>query len=182
MKMELPDGEWGVPMRAQVGDHLVVEGPREDIHSRTGVVTEVRGPDGAPPYQVRWMDEDADHEVLVYPGPDAHIEHSPEDEPAQQRKGADPMHTMKRWNVDVLVGEETEGESTRTWAEVGLVADDGSTLRGHGMARKHPADKDIPEIGDELAVSRALSDLSRQLRQVAAEDITENTGTPWRPT
>ncbi|WP_046470548.1 DUF1876 domain-containing protein [Allosalinactinospora lopnorensis] len=91
------------------------------------------------------------------------------------------MHTMKRWNVDILLSEETEGDSTRTWAEAGLASDDGSSLRGHGMARKHPADADVPEIGDELAVSRALADLSRQLRQVAAEDISEHTGTPWRP-
>ncbi|ASU83904.1 DUF1918 domain-containing protein [Nocardiopsis gilva YIM 90087] len=64
-------------MRARIGDRLVVEGPRDDVHRRTGVVTEVRGREGAPPYQVRWLDEDADHEVLVYPGPDAHIEEGP---------------------------------------------------------------------------------------------------------
>ncbi|WP_285733722.1 DUF1876 domain-containing protein [Nocardiopsis sp. ATB16-24] len=92
------------------------------------------------------------------------------------------MQTTKRWTVDVVVAEETEADSARTWAEVDLVADDGTALRGHGMARKHPTDLDVPEIGEELAVSRALSDLSRQLRQVAAEDINDNTGSPWRPT
>lgn len=92
------------------------------------------------------------------------------------------MQTMKRWEVDVVVAEEGEYESARTWAEVGLLSDDGTALRGHGMARKHPQDMDVPEIGEELAVSRALSDLSRQLRQVAAEDINDNTGFPWRPT
>ncbi|MFD0775785.1 DUF1918 domain-containing protein [Streptomonospora algeriensis] len=61
-------------MRARIGDHLVVEGPRDDTHRRTGVVTQVRGREGAPPYQVRWLDEDADTESLIYPGPDAHIE------------------------------------------------------------------------------------------------------------
>ncbi|CAM3796721.1 DUF1876 domain-containing protein [Nocardiopsis gilva] len=91
------------------------------------------------------------------------------------------MHTMKRWNVDILLSEETTEESARTWCEAGLDSEDGSSLRGHGMARKHPADEDVPEIGDELAVSRALADLARQLRQVAAEDISDHTGTPWRP-
>ncbi|WP_255429775.1 DUF1918 domain-containing protein [Streptomonospora sp. PA3] len=61
-------------MRAKVGDRLVVEGPRDDLHRRTGVVTQVRGSEGAPPYQVRWLDEDSATESLVYPGPDAHIE------------------------------------------------------------------------------------------------------------
>ncbi|KIH98391.1 hypothetical protein LP52_13205 [Streptomonospora alba] len=61
-------------MRARIGDHLVVEGPRDDMHRRTGVVTQVRGREGAPPYQVRWLDEDVDNESLIYPGPDAHIE------------------------------------------------------------------------------------------------------------
>ncbi|MBB6171828.1 hypothetical protein HNR23_001888 [Nocardiopsis mwathae] len=64
-------------MRARIGDRLVVESERHDMHRRTGVVTEVRGDNGAPPYQVRWLDEDKDHEVLVYPGPDAHIEEGP---------------------------------------------------------------------------------------------------------
>ncbi|MFE1168436.1 dsRBD fold-containing protein [Nocardiopsis sp. NPDC058789] len=165
-------------MRAEVGDRLVIESPNADTHRRTGVVTRVRGSEGTPPYQVHWSGDDPGHEALVHPGPDAHIEHPPG---ADGREGADAMQTMKRWNVDVVVAEENEGAAARTWAEVGLVADDGTALRGHGMARKHPTDLDVPEIGEELAVSRALSDLSRQLRQVAAADINDNTGTPWRP-
>ncbi|MFE9243667.1 dsRBD fold-containing protein [Nocardiopsis sp. NPDC006938] len=166
-------------MRAEVGDRLVVESPKADTHRRTGVVTRVRGAEGSPPYQVHWNGTEPGHEALVHPGPDAHIERQPGPRPGGE--GADAMQTMKRWNVDVLVAEESEGDAARTWAEVGLVADDGTALRGHGMARKHPTDLDVPEIGEELAVSRALSDLSRQLRQVAAEDINDNTGTPWRP-
>ncbi|MFC3996893.1 DUF1876 domain-containing protein [Nocardiopsis sediminis] len=91
------------------------------------------------------------------------------------------MHTTKRWNVDILVSEETEGDRSRTMAEVGLDADDGTSLRGHGMAQKNPIDSDVPEIGDELAVSRALADLARQLRLAASEDISDNTSTPWMP-
>ncbi|MDA8368645.1 MAG: DUF1876 domain-containing protein [Nocardiopsaceae bacterium] len=90
------------------------------------------------------------------------------------------VHTMKRWNIDILLSEEADGASARTWAEAGLDTEDGSALRGRGMARKNPADDDVPEIGDELAVARALADLARQLRQAAAEDIAEHTGAPWR--
>ncbi|WP_344976716.1 DUF1918 domain-containing protein [Salinactinospora qingdaonensis] len=68
-------------MRARVGDRLVVEGPRDDVPRRTAVVTDVRGRDGAPPYQVRWVDED--RETLVFPGGDAHIERGPES-PAEE--------------------------------------------------------------------------------------------------
>ncbi|NYH55389.1 hypothetical protein HNR06_004978 [Nocardiopsis arvandica] len=169
-------------MRAQVGDRLVVESPRVDAHRRTGVVTGVRGLGGSPPYQVHWSDAERGHDTLVYPGPDAHVEHPPGGTGAADAEEADAMQTTKRWNVDVVVSEESEGDSARTWAEVGLATDEGTALRGHGMARKHPTDMDVPEIGEELAVSRALSDLSRQLRQVAAADINDYSGLPWRPT
>lgn len=86
------------------------------------------------------------------------------------------MHTTKRWNIDILVTEESEGSQAYTWAEVGLVSPDLPDLRGRGMARKHPRDADVPEIGEELAVSRALTDLARQLRQAAWDDIGETTG------
>jgi len=57
-------------MRAKVGDRLLVETSKDDLHRREGEVLEVRGEDGAPPYIVRWEDG---HEGLVYPGPDAHV-------------------------------------------------------------------------------------------------------------
>ena len=34
---------------------------------------EVRGPNGEPPYLVRWSDG---HEGLMFPGSDAHIDHT----------------------------------------------------------------------------------------------------------
>ncbi len=59
-------------MKAHVGDRLVLEGTRLDDRRRVGVITEIHHPDGTPPYQVRWLDDD--HESLVFPGPDARIE------------------------------------------------------------------------------------------------------------
>jgi hypothetical protein len=61
-------------MRAQVGDHLVVEARTDSQHKQEGEVVEVRGADGAPPYVVRWSDG---HEGLVFPGPDAHVVEQP---------------------------------------------------------------------------------------------------------
>jgi hypothetical protein len=60
-------------MRAQVGDRLHVHGRTVGGGDRVGDIVEVRGPDGAPPYLVRFDDG---HERLVYPGPDATVETS----------------------------------------------------------------------------------------------------------
>ena len=59
-------------MKAQAGDRIVVERPRDDLPARKGVVLKVQGDNGGPPYWVRWEDEG--RETLVYPGPDARIE------------------------------------------------------------------------------------------------------------
>lgn len=58
-------------MRAKPGDVLVIEGRTTERHARRGTILEVRSPDGAPPYYVRW--EDDGHEALTFPGPDAHV-------------------------------------------------------------------------------------------------------------
>ncbi|WP_433197770.1 DUF1918 domain-containing protein [Nocardia sp. CA-107356] len=58
-------------MMANVGDRLLVHGHVVGQGDRHGEIVEVRGPQGAPPYVVRFDDG---HESLVYPGPDAIIE------------------------------------------------------------------------------------------------------------
>ena len=68
-------------MKAAVGDRLVVLSRHLDEHARMGEIVEVRGLDGAPPYLVRWEDEE--QTVLVFPGPDAHIEHTSARGPAR---------------------------------------------------------------------------------------------------
>ncbi|GAA3248129.1 DUF1918 domain-containing protein [Nonomuraea helvata] len=60
-------------MKAAVGDRLVVEGAHQGEPRRIGVIVALHHDDGTPPYVVRWFDEE--HETLVYPGPDAHVEH-----------------------------------------------------------------------------------------------------------
>ena len=59
-------------MNAAVHDRLVVPGAHVNDPVRTGDILEVRGPDGAPPYVVRW--DGAGSTSLVFPGPDAHLE------------------------------------------------------------------------------------------------------------
>ena len=53
-------------MRAQVGDRIVIKGHHVGEPDRDCEVLEVRGPEGAPPYVVRWDDDG--HEGLFFPG------------------------------------------------------------------------------------------------------------------
>jgi hypothetical protein len=59
-------------MRAQVGDHLIVQSQQLDKNVRNGEIIEIQGDNGAPPYLVRWTDDG--HESVCFPGPDAHVE------------------------------------------------------------------------------------------------------------
>lgn len=65
-------------MKAQVGDWLVVEGPKAEDHRKIGRITEVKSPDGSPPYRVHWRGDE--QETLVVPGPDARVASNLEDE------------------------------------------------------------------------------------------------------
>jgi hypothetical protein len=60
-------------MRAQPGDQIRVRGHRLGEPDRLGRIVEARGPDGAPPFVVRW--DDAGHDVLFFPGTDTVIDH-----------------------------------------------------------------------------------------------------------
>ncbi|MCK7622191.1 DUF1876 domain-containing protein [Streptomyces sp. RS10V-4] len=76
------------------------------------------------------------------------------------------MARTLEWKVRVHLFEE----DTATKAHV--VLDTGTaTLTGRGTARCGPRDPDVPEIGDELAVSRAMHDLAQQLARTAAGDL-----------
>jgi len=57
-------------MNASVGDRLLVHGNTVGERDRSGVIIEVQGMSGGPPYIVRFDDG---HTGLVFPGPDAVI-------------------------------------------------------------------------------------------------------------
>ena len=77
------------------------------------------------------------------------------------------MPAMRHWTVDIYVGED----DGFTFAEAALNDDLGNHVLGTGRARLSPGDPDVPEIGDEIAVGRALADLGRRLLATAANDI-----------
>jgi hypothetical protein len=59
-------------MKARVGDELIVNGHHVGDADRRGVITEVRGADGGPPYLVRWSDG---HESSFFPSSDTGVGH-----------------------------------------------------------------------------------------------------------
>jgi hypothetical protein len=58
-------------MQATIGDEILIHSQHVDEQVRSGEIIDVRGPDGSPPFVVRWGDG---HEALIYPGPDAEVQ------------------------------------------------------------------------------------------------------------
>jgi hypothetical protein len=58
-------------MEAQVGDQVIIEGPKVGVPPRTGEIIEVRSGAGGKHYRVRWDD---DRETIFFPSSDARIE------------------------------------------------------------------------------------------------------------
>jgi len=61
-------------MRAVAGDELLVKGRHVGDVNREGVIVEVHGADGAPPYLVRWKDSG---ESVFFPSSGTVVEHRP---------------------------------------------------------------------------------------------------------
>ncbi|MFF7474596.1 dsRBD fold-containing protein [Streptomyces sp. NPDC008092] len=81
-------------------------------------------------------------------------------------------HTAQ-WKVSLRLFEEDDGTT-----KAHVVLDTGaSALTAIGTAHCHPADTNVPEIGDELAAGRAMNALGRQLLNTAECDI-EGMGAP----
>lgn len=60
-------------MNATVGDKLVIQSHHVGERERDAEILEIHGEEGTPPYLVRWSD--TGQEGLVFPGPDASIQH-----------------------------------------------------------------------------------------------------------
>jgi hypothetical protein len=78
------------------------------------------------------------------------------------------------WNVEV----QFEEDESITAAAALLPLPDGTELRARGQARRNPADPAKPQIGEEIAAARALSDLVHQLLDKAAGEIEDVTHKP----
>lgn len=58
-------------MEAAQGDRIIIRGRTVESSDRHGEILEVRGPNGTPPYHVRFDDG---HETILYPGGDFTVE------------------------------------------------------------------------------------------------------------
>jgi hypothetical protein len=68
----------------------------------------------------------------------------------------------------VQISLEEDEEHTEAHASLRLRERD---FVARGQARRNPHDPNVPVVGEELAVARALSELSHQLLAAAAETI-----------
>jgi hypothetical protein len=156
-------------MKASVGDRLVLASSVVDGAVRDGRVVALRHPDGSPPYVVEWFD--TGEESVVFPGPDAHIERGAAAGPAERASSG--AHT---WRVQVTLTHE----GAETTAQAVLVAGSPDHLGTVGRSRRNPEDGPVEEIGDEVAVARALRRLADRLIDTAEEQIEDSTGRPAR--
>lgn len=156
-------------MKAHAGDHIIVAAPTTGGSIRDGEVIEVHGADGGPPYLVRWSH--AGETGLFYPGSDARVV-----APAEPMTADEPAAAahIRSWRVTLDL-YETEDETN---AHAVLVAEAPRQLSANGAAYRNPADRPVPEIGDEIAVARALRRLSDRLFEAASADIAGVEGKP----
>lgn len=151
-------------MKATVGDVVVAAGAGHDHSTRNGTVVKVLGPDGAPPFMVRWSD--TGDETFYFPDPSAVVEHQLSDPDRIVRRPSGSL-TTKRWEVVIyLAGSETE-----TTAHTVLHTSAEHALEARGGAL-HPAEDDgVNEIGEEIATARALHQLADLLGSTARHDL-----------
>ena len=163
-------------MKASVGDRLVTASSVVDGPVRDGRVLELRHPDGSPPYLVEWSD--TGERTLVFPGPDTHVEHY---EATEQVSASAPPETLAAWSVQVTL----QHDGVRTTAHAVLTGGAGGTgvpeaVGGDGRASRNPQDPDAPDIGEEIAVARALRRVADRLVDTAEAQIEQSTGRPAR--
>lgn len=76
------------------------------------------------------------------------------------------MYHVVEWIAHIHVFEDDNTTQARITLDTGA-----NTLSGEGLARRRPSDPLVPEIGDELAVGRALVELGERLIRAAGEDV-----------
>ena len=84
--------------------------------------------------------------------------------------------TQTRTTVGWHVEMEFQEDEHRTRAAALLRLPDGSEMRAHGYASRHPSDSNQPRVGEEVAGARALNELAMQLLTKAHDEIDAASG------
>jgi len=79
---------------------------------------------------------------------------------------------VREWQVRVSIFESGD----ETSANVVLLTEAPNHLTARGQSHRGTGDTAVPEIGDEVAVARALRHLADQLLDTAAQDVAAVTG------
>lgn len=82
------------------------------------------------------------------------------------------METTVGWHVEM----EFQEDAHRTRAAALVRLPDGSEVRAHGYASRHPSDSRQARVGEEIAGARALNELAMQLLTKAHDEIDEASG------
>jgi hypothetical protein len=85
--------------------------------------------------------------------------------------------TTVGWHVEM----EFQEDDHRTRAAALLRLPDGSEVRAHGYASRHPSDANQPRVGEEVAGARALNELAMQLLTKAHDEIDAASGRTSHP-
>lgn len=151
-------------MNARPGDRICVNSSSPSTPPRMGTVLDVKPGVTSPLYRVAWDDGS---ETTLVPSMGAAVvtaDHAHHDEVPEATFGC---------RIDVTMREK-DGECL---AVATLVTPRGS-FSGEGESHRHPDDTDVPMIGEELAMGRALKHLGRNLTAAAMEAIEDHESRP----
>jgi len=142
-------------MRFNAGDRIEVTTNTLGAAPRRGSVLESTNAGGL---RVLWDDG---HESVYMPGSNCRVVNPSGDEVSSPiRLGS---------HIDVTLIEDDH----QCIATAKIVTTTG-VMEGEGVARLKPGDAQVPRVGEELALGRALKMLSEQLLSTAAADISEH--------
>ena len=80
------------------------------------------------------------------------------------------MEHASEWTATVYLEDHDRETRARARLDTG-----DNAIEGVGSARRSPRDRDIPEIGRELATAQALADLAHKLFEATVDDIEATT-------
>ena len=79
-------------------------------------------------------------------------------------------HTW-RVSIDLFSSADLGVDEHVTAAHAVLTTTAGNRIEGYGRAKLNPDDRDVPEVGEELAAARALRNVADRLLRATSDDL-----------